>query len=757
MKHCWVRSFAASALVFVLIGCGGGESSAAVPGEGAGAQPLTVEVSGSGVVASSPLGIVCGSKCEASFAADTTVSLAAKPTAGWMFTGWGGPCSGTGACILKANAAKTVTATFVQGGYVLTLSRVGSGNVKSVPGGINCGMMCGTAFAAGTRVSLQPTPVPGYRFSGWSGACTGTQACSVLMSAAKAVTATFVADTSPVLSVSVGAGGSVSSSPAGINCGSTCSAPFAANSTVTLTAAPSSGYRFSAWSGACTGSGSCSVTMSGSKSVSASFVSTAGSMLSVSVDGDGTVTSAPSGISCGSDCSQSYTSGTTVTLTAAAGAGKTFSGWSGACSGSSATCRLTMSGSTEVKAAFSGGVALDGACKSFYGAGFELVEGQIKAPWTTSAKPARGVSQRESAFKTCEVRVTDHRSDGVPTFARNDYSRRQAFNADSTRQLVYALDGSWHLYDNSYSHLGSLPYAVAADAEPQWHPSDPDLLYYLPTNGVGMKVYSLQVSSGKSTLIGDLASRLKARWPGANAAWTKSEGSPSADGRYWCFLVDSASWQGLGLVTWDRNTDTILGYKDLNGTRPDHVSMSPSGNYCVSSSYGGPGVVVYNRDFSTSRKIANVGEHSDIGIDANGDDAYVSVDYQADKGDIFMVNLRTGARTNLFASYVNGSTSAFHFSGKAFRKPGWFVVSTYGESGGQQWLHRKVMVVQMAANPKIYNLAHTQDEYDGYWTAPVASTNRDLTKVVWNSNWHIRSDTDVDTYMVQIPPDSLKR
>jgi hypothetical protein len=398
-----------------------------------------------------------------------------------------------------------------------------------------------------------------------------------------------------------------------------------------------------------------------------------------------------------------------------------------------------------------------GACADFYAGGSSLLEGQVTKPWATTSKPARGTAVSEPNYGTCQVRATDHRADGLNPFARNDYSRRQAFNADSTRQLVYALDGHWHLYDAvTYQHIKTLP-GLAADAEPQWHHKRPDMLFYLPTNGIGMKVYRLNVETGESVVVGDLAARLKARWPSANAAWTKSEGSPSADGRYWCFMVDSNSWGGLGLVTWDRSTDTILGYKDLNGQRPDHVSMSPSGNYCVSSSYGGPGVVAYNRDFTSSKKIANIGEHSDIGLDANGDDAYVSIDYQANAGDVFMVNLRTGVRTNLFASYISGTATAFHFSGKAFRKPGWFVMSTYAEGGGsQKWLHRKVTVVQMAANPKIYNLADTRVADAGYWSEPQATVNRDLTKVVWTSNWDVRTEDDLDVYMIQITPDSVQ-
>ena len=66
-------------------------------------------------------------------------------------------------------------------------------------------------------------------------------------------------------------------------------------------------------------------------------------LLSVSVVGSGSVTSTPAGIDCGADCSESYASGTVVTLTAEPGPSSMFEGWSGgSCSGTSLTCQLTM-------------------------------------------------------------------------------------------------------------------------------------------------------------------------------------------------------------------------------------------------------------------------------------------------------------------------------------------------------------------------------------------------------------------------------
>jgi len=68
--------------------------------------------------------------------------------------------------------------------------------------------------------------------------------------------------------------------------------------------------------------------------------------------GSGSVSSSPTGISCGADCSESYTSGTVVTLTASANAGSVFASWGGACSGTAVTCPVTMSVARSVTATF---------------------------------------------------------------------------------------------------------------------------------------------------------------------------------------------------------------------------------------------------------------------------------------------------------------------------------------------------------------------------------------------------------------------
>lgn len=65
--------------------------------------------------------------------------------------------------------------------------------------------------------------------------------------------------------------GSVSSSPSGIECGGSCDASFAAGTKVTLTATPSAGSSFEGWQGPCSGTGTCTVTLSSGAAVTAVF------------------------------------------------------------------------------------------------------------------------------------------------------------------------------------------------------------------------------------------------------------------------------------------------------------------------------------------------------------------------------------------------------------------------------------------------------------------------------------------------------
>src|SRR6185503_4669373 len=75
----------------------------------------------------------------------------------------------------------------------------------------------------------------------------------------------------PTITVNRTGAGAVTSAPAGIDCGASCQASFAAGTQVTLTATPGQGATFTGWTGACTGTGACVVTAAGAAVVGATF------------------------------------------------------------------------------------------------------------------------------------------------------------------------------------------------------------------------------------------------------------------------------------------------------------------------------------------------------------------------------------------------------------------------------------------------------------------------------------------------------
>ena len=311
---------------------------------------------GSGTITSSPAGIDCGADCSETVVDGTSVTLTATPTSGSSFSGWNGSgCSGTSTCIVTMSEARAITAEFAVV-FDLTLSKsgTGAGTITSSPAGIDCGADCSETLVDGSSVTLTATPAAGSSFTGWTGAgCSGTLTCTVTMSEARSVTAQFTADLLLSVTKSGSGAGTVTSSPAGINCGATCSTTVASGTSVTLTATPATGSSFAGWNGSgCSGTSTCTVTMSEARSVTAQF--TADLLLSVTKSGSGagTVTSLPAGINCGSDCSETLEDGTSVTLTATSATGSTFTGWSGAgCSGTSA-CTVVMSAARAVNAEF---------------------------------------------------------------------------------------------------------------------------------------------------------------------------------------------------------------------------------------------------------------------------------------------------------------------------------------------------------------------------------------------------------------------
>ena len=335
-------------------------------GDDPGAFLLSISLPGNGAgrVTSNPQAIDCPGTCSHNFDEDSLVALQAVAANGSRFDGWGGACSGSGTCQVTMDQASNVSATFTlvppaTFPLVVSLLGDGTGSVSSTTPGIDCPGTCAASFNDGTIVTLQPLAANGSEFTGWSGHCSGTGACQVSMTQARNVSATFtlvVPDTFPLSLSLLGDGtGSVSSTTPGIDCPGTCAASFNDGTIVTLQPLAANGSEFTGWSGHCSGSGACQVTMDQARNVSATFTlvppTTFPLVISLLGDGTGSVRSTTPGIDCPGTCAASFNDGTVVTLQPLAASGSRFTGWSGHCSGSGA-CQVTMDQARNVSASF---------------------------------------------------------------------------------------------------------------------------------------------------------------------------------------------------------------------------------------------------------------------------------------------------------------------------------------------------------------------------------------------------------------------
>jgi hypothetical protein len=254
--------------------------------------------------------------------------------------------------------------------FVLNVTKAGngSGSVSSNPAGIQCGTTCSASFMQGSSVTLTPTATSGSSFAGWSGACSGTGTCTLSMNVIQNVTATFSTVTQSFGSltlevVGLPSGNSADLSISGPNglrqtrsiltgTGSTYSDVTSGSYTVSAPSVVVAGRTYNPNPASQTltvGTGNATARVSYTQVP----VGTTSYALSLSKggNGQGSVSSLPVGLDCGSTCTANFAAGVSVVLTPTAASGSSFTGWSGACFGTGA-CALTMDAVKNVTANF---------------------------------------------------------------------------------------------------------------------------------------------------------------------------------------------------------------------------------------------------------------------------------------------------------------------------------------------------------------------------------------------------------------------
>jgi len=375
---------------------------------------------------------------------------------------------------------------------------------------------------------------------------------------------------------------------------------------------------------------------------------------------------------------------------------------------------------------------------------------------------------REPTFGTCLIRVTDRNHDLSPgdasTGLRHEYARVQAFNADGSFLLLQGTEGTRYLYDA----VTLEPIAeLVLGAEPRWDAEDPELIYF--TEGTALRSY--RVSSGATETIRDFADDLDGYDP--VAVWTAWEGSPSIDRRYWAFMAENDEWLPTAFLIYDRIEDSVevLDLRGIPGAEDDvdHVAMSPLGTYllasfdrsCESGAMGTGahpcGLMVYDRSLREGRGLLRVVGHYDTALDADGDEVIVYQDIDTDE--VAMLDLATGDITPLFDIDFSHTAIGLHFSGLGYQRPGWAVVSTHdNDTASHTWIDDQVLLVELRQRGRVVRLAHTHsavddDEELDYWAEPHASTNPEMTRILFASNMGRTGTGEVDAYLIVLPED----
>jgi len=153
--------------------------------------PLALAITGPGSVSADVPGLQCGQSCTTMWNAGTELGLTATPARGAKLVRWSDGCSGAAGCEVVAGQAPRVSALFGPSTYRLTVSVTGKGAVRSSQGGVSCPPRCSKLVPSYQLLRLTPSAAKGWRFRAWAGACRGTGACRVPMTAGTNVRAVF--------------------------------------------------------------------------------------------------------------------------------------------------------------------------------------------------------------------------------------------------------------------------------------------------------------------------------------------------------------------------------------------------------------------------------------------------------------------------------------------------------------------------------------------------------------------------------------
>jgi hypothetical protein len=380
---------------------------------------------------------------------------------------------------------------------------------------------------------------------------------------------------------------------------------------------------------------------------------------------------------------------------------------------------------------------------------------------------------------TPEPAVTGSAGNIVP-----DYAKRESFNADSTRMLLFVASGGtsgndsggYYLYDaTTYKFVSKLSgvHYDGIDAEPVWDATNPDVFFYRG----GMNLYAHNVVTNVSTVVHDFS----AVCPTCTRIRNGDEGNPDDTRRFWAYWTEDGTFVPSRVIVYDKQTDTVVSNVDVNtliapaggrdhdgvckGGCIDWIGMSHSGNFVVVAwAYGftgdttvGNGNWVYDHALASGRQVCQGSSgHTDPAMLADGTDVFVAKcsEQNGINGyrDFNVVRMSDGVILHhLMIDDVNVS---WHISARNSNLPGWVLFSWYydccGLGVGSGIFSAENNAINIETG-QVVRLVHNQSARESdYFSEPHATVNRDFTKILWGSNWRTPGGP-VDSYVIDLP------
>lgn len=385
-------------------------------------------------------------------------------------------------------------------------------------------------------------------------------------------------------------------------------------------------------------------------------------------------------------------------------------------------------------------------------------------PQPTISKPILGAAMKDPCFGTTLIRISNARASGYAGVVPQ-YSRRQAWNADASRLLLFTGDGRALLYDGStYQFIQELTAVGGEDVF--WHPNEPGTIIFAQDQ----TLFGYDLQTNRTSPLHS--------FPEYTFINTRGEGNVSRDGHYYAFVgqvydenVQITYFRDI--VVYDLLADRVVAKLGLPATLTDFdwVSISPLGNYVVvdyatSNTGRFEGVEVYDRNLNFLWQKPLGAGHSDLGCDANGDEVLVMVYYDDETNSnlVRKYRLANGDETTLLEFSWQFDA---HISCQNQARSGWCFVSTFdGEArltdDSLSWLpfEDEILALKMDGSGEVQRMAHhhsrrfspqTPDrDNSNYWAEPHATVSRDGGRILFGSNWRedLQYDFSVDSYVV---------